>query len=110
MYPVSMATVKLKNVPINTYSVTFKSFDLFSSPNLNMDLAAKRKPMPSMLSVNMNVSINILSKNPIHLPAFGSPFKDEFVGSHELYSIKCLTRIEVGVRMAIYAVNTIHAD
>ena len=108
-YPVRMAAVKLKKVPINTYSVTFRSFDLFNSPNLNMDLAAKRNPIPSIFSVKMNVNINIRSRKPIHLPAFGSPFKDGLQGTHELYSMKDLTKIEVGVRIAIYAVNIIHA-
>ena len=96
-----MATVKLKNVPINTYSVTFKSFDLFNSPNLNMDFAANRNPIPSIFSVNMNVSISILSRKPIHFPAFGRPFKEGLVGTHELYSMKDFTRMEVGVRIAM---------
>lgn len=99
-YPVRIATVKLRNVPINTYSVTFRSLDLFNSPNLNMDLAAKRNPIPSIFSVKINVSISILSRKPIHFPAFGSPFKEGLFGIHELYSMNDFTKIEVGVSTA----------
>lgn len=71
--PINIAIVKLANVPMSTYSVIFMSLALFSSPNLKTDFAANKNPMPSILSVNMNVKINILSRYPIHLPALGNP-------------------------------------
>lgn len=80
--PINMAIVKLANVPMSTYSVIFISLALFSSPNLKTDFAANKKPIPSMLSVNMKVRISILSKYPIHLPALGRPCDEASDGIH----------------------------
>lgn len=60
--PINMAIVKLANVPMRTYSVIFISLALFSSPKRKTDFAASKKPIPSMVFVNMNVRINILSR------------------------------------------------
>lgn len=85
------------------------SFDLFNSPNLKIDLAANRNPIPSMLSVNMNVRIKILSRYPIHFPALGSPCNEGILGIHEWYSINDFMRIDEGLRIATYDVKIIHA-
>lgn len=58
--PINMAIVKLANVPMSTYSVILISLALFSSPKRNTDFAANKNPVPSILSVNMKVRINIL--------------------------------------------------
>lgn len=60
--PIIIAIEKLAKDPISTYSVTFMSLDLFNSPNLNTDLAANKNPIPSTLSVNMKVRINMRSR------------------------------------------------
>lgn len=80
------------------------SLALFSSPNLKTDFAANKKPMPSILSVNMNVSINILSRYPIHLPALGKPCDEASDGIHFSNSINDFIKMEVGASTAMYAV------
>lgn len=102
--PINMAIVKLANVPMSTYSVIFISLALFSSPNRKTDLAANKNPIPSILCVNMKVRISILSRYPIHLPAFGKPCEDASEGSHFSNSINDFIRIEVGASTAMYAV------
>lgn len=96
---------KLVKVPISTYSVVFMSCALFNSPNLNTDFAANKKPIPSMLSVKINVSINMRSKYPIHLPAFGKPCVDISSGIQHSYLMNNFIRIDVGANTAIYAVE-----
>lgn len=59
--PVKIATEKLANVPIRTYSVVRISLALLNSPKRNTDFAANKKPTPSKLPTKTNVSINILS-------------------------------------------------
>ena len=63
--PTKIAIVKLEKVPISTYSVVLMSFALFNSPNLNIDLAANKKPTPSIFFVSMKVRIRIRSKYPM---------------------------------------------
>lgn len=84
------------------------SLALFSSPNLKTDFAANKKPIPSILSVNMNVKISILSRYPIHLPAFGKPCDEASDGIHFSNSIKDFIKIEVGASTAMYAVAMSH--
>lgn len=55
------------------YSVVLMSLASLSSPNLNIDLAANRKPIASYTSNHMKVRIKNLSRHPIHAPAFLRP-------------------------------------
>ena len=102
--PINMAIVKLANVPMSTYSVILMSLALFSSPNLKTDFAANKNPIPSILSVNMNVRISILSRYPIHLPALGKPCDEALDGIHFSNSIKDFIKTEVGTSTVMYAV------
>lgn len=63
-----MAIPKLKKVPIIIYSVSFISLFSFKSPNLKIDFAASKKPIPSQKDITTKLNINKRSKTPIYLP------------------------------------------
>ena len=67
--PASMAVPKLSKVPIRMYSVSFRSFDFFKSPNLKTDFAASKKPTASQCPVAIKEKTNSRSRVPIYLPA-----------------------------------------
>lgn len=92
--PISIAIVKLANVPISTYSVVLISCALFNSPKRKIDFAANKNPMPSAFPINMKVNIRIRSKYPIHFPALGRLFSAVAEGVHFL--MNRLKNIEVG--------------
>ena len=69
-----MAQPKLKKVPIKTYSVKCLSFALFKSPNLKIDFAANKKPIPSQKLATTKPKINNRSKIPMYLPALNIIF------------------------------------
>ena len=92
-----MAMPKLIKVPINIYSVSFRSLVEVKSPNLNTDLAVIKKPTASQCPTMMNINTNRRSKIPIYFPA---SFKDSlssvyFEISHFVKMV--LIIIEVGV-------------
>lgn len=60
--PVRMEMLKLISVPNITYSVSFLSWSFCNSPNLNIDLAANKKPIAANWFKRMKVKISILSK------------------------------------------------
>jgi hypothetical protein len=61
--PVSMAIVKLANVPIKTYSVVFISCPLLNSPKRKIDFAANRKPIASLNPTKIKAAFQI--SNPL---------------------------------------------
>ena len=66
--PVSMAIVKLANVPIKTYSVVFISCPLLNSPKRKIDFAANRKPIASLNPTKIKVKIRPVSYTHLTLP------------------------------------------
>ena len=104
--PTNIAMVKLASVPIITYSVVLISLALFNSPKRNIDLAAKRKPIPSKLPMVMKVSMRVRSKYPIHLPAFGRLCEWTESGIHCLR--KRFNKMAEGLNINRYAMQISH--
>lgn len=82
--PISKANPKLRKVPINTYSVCFLALKTASgfvlsfggsglSINRKIDFAATRNPMAVYCWMNTSVMMMVLSRKPIHMPAFFRP-------------------------------------
>ncbi len=60
-----MAIPKLIKVPINTYSVSLRSFAADKSPNLKTDFAVIKNPTASHWSKIMKIKTNNRSNMPI---------------------------------------------
>ena len=103
-----MAMPKLKSVPINMYSVSFRSLEAVKSPNLNTDFAVIKNPTASQWSTRIKIKTNSRSNIPIYFPASLSDSLS-FV-SLEIFHLENIVFIimEVGtVKNAIQIVNKI---
>ncbi len=80
-----MARVKLRRVPMSTYSVSLRSLALERSLNLRMDFAAISQPMAAHCCSTININIRSRSSIPIYFPALGRESSTSSSGRDQLF-------------------------
>src|SRR5690606_9243838 len=80
---------KLIKVPSRIYSVSFLSLEFVRSPNLKIDLAANKYPIPSKKFTQIKITIQIRSRIQIYFPASfrESVSKDSSFSFNALYHL-----------------------